>query len=125
MTLGAWKKVRDGLGVRAKEVDFVYITVDPKRDTEERLRERLATFSPDFIGLSGTPAELDKVYRSYDVDREEARVPGNETEYVLGHTSTTFVIDRRGRSRLALPYLSMTGGDYELAEGVGKLLSER
>ena len=66
-TLGMWRRVQTELGDDAQRVRFVFVTVDPERDTQERLREHLTIFSPDFIGLTGTPADLEPVYQAYGV----------------------------------------------------------
>jgi protein SCO1 len=122
LTLSIWKKVRDNLGDRAKDVDFVYATIDPKRDTPERLRDHLIAFSPDFIGLSGTPEALDQVYHDYGVVHEETSVSATATGYLFNHTSITIVIDRRGRWRLGIPY---GVGSNEITADVSRLLVER
>lgn len=102
-TLARWKQVYDALGPDAGRVRFVMITVDPERDTPERMQEWLATFNSDFIGLTGTPDELASVYQSYFVYSEKA----SETEsagghsYGVQHTGTVFVIDTDGRWRLS------------------------
>ena len=122
LTLSIWKKVREALGGRAKDVDFVYVTVDPKRDTPERLREQLIAFSPDFIGLTGTEAVLSKVYDDYRVPVKEAGVSATATRYGMrNHTTVTIVIDRHGRWRLDLPYAM---GINDIAADIQKLLNE-
>lgn len=91
------------LGERAGDVRFVFITVDPARDTPKRLREYLAGFHPAFTGLTGTAAELELVYRDYSVQvtlGPAAGVGGYDVE----HTSRIFVIDRLGRLVETFPY---------------------
>ena len=48
LTLSTWKKVQDALKDDVAQVEFVYITVDPERDTSEKIASHLAVFSPDF-----------------------------------------------------------------------------
>ena len=99
-TLGAWMRVYDELGRDAQRVRFVFVTVDPERDTPELLREHLALFSPDFIGLTGTDAELDAVYKLYGVYREKVELPDSGLGYQVTHTSSAYVIDADGNRRL-------------------------
>ena len=120
LTLATWKRVEQILGPAASGVRFVYVTVDPERDTEAVLREHLALFDPKFIGLTGTPEELQQAYRSFGVYSEKTILPGT-TNYVLGHTSTTFVIDKSGRWRLDFPYRT---GVNEIAADLSRLLDE-
>ncbi|HSR30941.1 MAG TPA: SCO family protein, partial [Anaerolineae bacterium] len=58
-TLATWRKIHEALGEDAERVRFVFVTVDPERDTAERLGMHVNAFNPDFIGLTGTPEELD------------------------------------------------------------------
>jgi len=99
-TLGTWLRVYDELGRDARRVRFVFVTVDPERDTPERLREHLALFSPDFVGLTGTEEELDAVYKLYGVYREKEELPDSDLGYQVTHTSSAYVIDADGNWRL-------------------------
>jgi protein SCO1/2 len=58
VTLSEMRMLRSRLGDRAKEIDFVYITVDPARDTLEHMSRYLNAFDPAIIGLTGTEEEL-------------------------------------------------------------------
>ena len=109
MTLSTWMQVQDTLGNQAEKVKFVYITVDPERDTPERLKDHLNIYSPDFIGLTGSQEDLDSVYNSYGVYHDRNDVEGSEGVYFLSHTSSTYVIDRDGEWRLLLPYGTSVG----------------
>ena len=103
-TLARWKQVRDALGEDAKRVRFVFITVDPERDTPERLQQHLAVFSPDFIGLTGTPDELEPVYSSYHIYHEKAEAAGSAIDYVVNHSSSVLIVDPQGRWRLSYSF---------------------
>lgn len=99
-TLGDWKQVYARLGDDARRVRFVFITVDPERDTPERLQQHLALFNSDFIGLTGTPEELEPVYEAYGVYYEKVDAPQSALGYLVNHTSSDFVIDPQGYWRL-------------------------
>lgn len=104
LTLSTWKKVLDALEEQAQQVAFVYITVDPERDTKERLKKHLAIFSPDFIGLTGAPDSLLTVYNAYGVYREKEIISESAAGYLVNHTSRINVVDRRGRWRLTFSH---------------------
>jgi len=97
LTLSTWKKVEEALGEDAQRVAFVYVTVDPERDTPERIKEHLAVFSPNFVGLTGRPQELQPVYASYGIYREKEPISEG---YLVNHTSTILLIDKQGRWRV-------------------------
>jgi protein SCO1/2 len=92
--------VHEELGEDAQQVRFVFVTVDPDRDTAESLRAHLELFSADFIGLTGRLEELEQVYQAYGVFREEEPLPDSELEYQVIHTSSAYVIDTEGYWRL-------------------------
>ncbi|MFQ5873769.1 MAG: SCO family protein [Dehalococcoidia bacterium] len=96
-TLALWRQVHDALGPEAERVRFVFVTVDPDRDTPERLRQHLTVFNPAFLGLRGTPAELKQVYKAYDVSHEKVLVGQSAAGYLMNHTATVFVIGPEGR----------------------------
>ncbi len=103
-TLATWRKIHEALGDDAQRVRFVFVTVDPERDTAERLGMHVNAFNPDFIGLTGTPEELDPVYKAFDVYYEKDTSSGSALGYLVNHTATTFVLDPEGRWRLRETY---------------------
>jgi protein SCO1/2 len=103
-TLGVWKQVRAGLDDDTQRVRFAFVTVDPERDTAERMQQYMRVFSPDFMGLSGTTAELESVYQSFGVFYEKEAAPDSAMGYLVTHTSSTFVVDTAGNWRLKYSY---------------------
>lgn len=117
-TLADMGRVLRSLGNRAKLVGVVFITVDPARDTMERLKSYLAAFHKTMIGLTGTVEELTKVANRYSsLFKKEEPKPG--AGYSVGHTSFVFILDREGKARYVLPY---NIGSKMLFEGVKSLL---
>ena len=102
-TLAKLAKARKQMGAAARDVQVVYITVDPERDTPEQLRGYLTLFDPTFIGGSGTPAQLAAVFKDYGikVTRYDGRVPG---EYGYEHSTFVYLVDPAGRIRAMAPY---------------------
>ena len=73
LTLAEYREIKSRLGEKADQVEFVFITVDPDRDTPERMQAYVGSFDPAFIGLSGNLAEMEKVWSGYWVYRGKAR----------------------------------------------------
>lgn len=100
LTLSKWTQIREALGADAERVRFVFITVDQERDTSQRLRQYLATFNADFVGLTGTQVELESVYQAYGIVHEKASRDATEEGYLVNHNTSAFVIDPDGLWRL-------------------------
>ena len=87
----------------AKKVQVLFVTVDPERDTPERVQEYVNHFNSDFIGLSGTETELAGVWQDYGVFREI--VDGTSAAgYLVNHTARVTLIDRDGNLRLSYAF---------------------
>ena len=87
----------------AKQVQVLFVTVDPERDTPERVQEYVDHFNSDFIGLSGTESELEKVWKDYGVFRET--VEGTSAAgYLVNHTARVTLIDQSGNLRLSYAF---------------------
>ncbi len=86
-----------------KKVQVVFITVDPKRDTPKRVQEYVNHFNPNFIGMSGTEAELAGVWKNYGVFRED--VGGTlAASGLVDHTARITLIDQQGNIRISFAY---------------------
>jgi protein SCO1/2 len=103
-TLSTWSKVAKRLNDDRERVRFVFITVDPERDTPPRLAKHLAIFGSDFIGLTGTPEQLGSVYRAYKTAHEKVQFFESAAGYLVEHSSHTFLVDPEGKLRLRYNY---------------------
>lgn len=119
-TLAEFRKVFAELGPQSEQVRAVFITVDPERDTPEKNAAYVSVFHPAFLGLSGTPEELEAVYKAYGVFYEKQET-GSAAGYLVSHTATVYVVDKQGNLRLTFPY--GLGWDAMLAD-VRQLLRE-
>lgn len=87
------------LGADASRVQVLFVTVDPKRDKPELLREYVPAFNPAFLGLYGDAAATRKATAEFKVYAEER--PGKTPEtYTVDHTAQTFIFDTQGKLRL-------------------------
>lgn len=87
----------------AKQVQVLFVTVDPERDTPKILRQYVPFFDPSFLGLYGTPDETAAVAKAFHIYYAKHREPG-EKGYLVDHTAGSYVFDRKGRLRLFQPY---------------------
>ena len=89
------------LGAGGDEVQILFITVDPARDTQKVLAQYVTAFDPRFLGLYGDPATTAKVAAAYKVFFAP-QPPNASGNYTVDHSAAIFVIDRRGRPRLVM-----------------------
>lgn len=102
-TLSRLAKARKKLGGEGKDLQVVYVTVDPERDNPERMRTYLTRFDPSFIGATGTPAQLAQVQKEFGI--HAARKLGKDpASYAIDHSSFVYLIDRAGSLRALMPY---------------------
>lgn len=84
----------DKLGPDADQVQPVFITVDPERDTVNHLADYVPLFHPRLIGLTGSAENIRKVADAYKV--YYARVPLDGGDYTVDHTAYIYLMDRDG-----------------------------
>lgn len=92
-------QIKSLLGSDGDDLQVLFVTVDPERDTPDVLREYAGAFDPSFIGLYGSPEETAAVAKAYRV--YYAKVPTGNS-YTMEHTALTYVFDRQGKLRVAL-----------------------
>jgi len=98
-TLMRLRQVRDALGEDAGKLQVLLVSVDPERDTPERLEAYVKNFDPSFIGLRPEPVELEKVVKAFHAIA--VKVPtGDGKDYTVDHSATIYVYDRRNQLRL-------------------------
>ena len=91
------------LGKQADDVQVLFITVDPERDTQALLAQYVPAFDKRFLGLRGTPEQTAAVGKEFKVFY--AKVPGKEPgSYTMDHTAASYVFDRNGKVRLFVRY---------------------
>ena len=107
-TLAVLAQARKRLGAQADQVQVLYVTVDPERDNPDQMRAYLRGFDPTFVGLTGAPDKLAAVRAKYGVTAERKPLGGS---YAVAHSSSVYVIDRKGLLRAMMPY-GRTPDDY-------------
>jgi protein SCO1/2 len=98
-TLASLSKLREQItkGVNgSKNVQFVFISVDPRRDTAAILKEYTGYFDPSIVGVTGTELELRNLTRQLDA-RFEVESTLDKKSYQVYHTSALFLINPQGQ----------------------------
>lgn len=93
-TLADFTRVKTALGERAGDVHYVMISVDGEVDQPLRLRDWLATFDPDFLGMTGAREEVRRIGRDFGLYLGDSDQPG-----LLDHTTSSFLLDSDGQLR--------------------------
>lgn len=99
LTMADMHKVMQTLGADAKDVQLLFVTVDPARDSPAILRQYLAAFDPRFMGLTGSQnqiAVLAKRYRAFFTYEK----PNQSGNYEVTHSSGIYIFNRDGRAVL-------------------------
>jgi protein SCO1/2 len=98
-TMAEMATVMQKLGPLADQVQVLFITLDPERDTQQLLANYVPAFDKRFIGLRGTPEQTAKTAKEFKVFY--SKVPGTSPgTYTIDHTAGSYVFDRDGRLRL-------------------------
>jgi protein SCO1/2 len=104
-TLTDFQRVKADLGDDAENVAFAMVSVDPERDTPERMEEYLAFFDPEFIGLTGTEDELTPVKQEFGITTlERDATPEIDNFYYVDHSTKTYVLNTDGELALEYPF---------------------
>ena len=82
------------LGEKADGMEFLFVTVDPERDTPELLKSYISSFDPRITALSGTPENIETMVEHYKVYAK--RVPLEDGGYTMDHTASIFLINGQG-----------------------------
>jgi len=93
--LAKLSKALQRTGRSSESTDVAFVTVDPARDTPGVLRTYLARFGPEFVGLTGTPLQIEAVERSYHVWSQRLASKPGARDYSEAHGTTMFFIDGR------------------------------
>lgn len=86
----------------AREVQVLFVTVDPGRDTQAVLAQYVPAFDASFLGLRGSEVELQSLAKQMRIVYQ--RSEGGNGTYTMDHTAGTYIFDRAGRIRLMVAY---------------------
>lgn len=108
------QQVRSTLGPELAPT-VVFITLDPQRDTPQVLKAYVGAFDPEFIGLGGSPEQVERAARGYRVGYRRVTTGAS---YTIDHSAFTYLLDERGRVVRLYPH--GTPG-IDLAEDLSRL----
>lgn len=94
MTLSVLAERIDALGPRADDLQVVFVTVDPERDTAAHLAEYLDWVGPNVIGLRGTEAQTAATARAFRATYDKVPLEGGQ--YLMDHTAALYLMDASG-----------------------------
>jgi protein SCO1/2 len=100
-TLAVLAMAQRKLGKLGSQVQVIYLTVDPERDSPERLKQYLIAFDPSFVGGTGSAAQMAAVRLSYGVTAQKV---GTGSDYGVAHSSFIYLITREGKLRALMPF---------------------
>ncbi len=102
-TLTDLAQVKQKLGPAGNDLQVIFITVDPERDTPAVLAQYVPGFDPSFVALRGDAQETERTAKEFKVFFQ--KVPGKTpSAYTMDHTAGSYVFDREGRVRLFLKH---------------------
>ncbi|WP_370264222.1 SCO family protein [Limnobacter sp.] len=102
ITMQQWSEVKAQLGDKGNKLQVLFVSVDPERDTPELLRNYVPKFNPTFDALTAEkPEDLKPLLSGLKVyaAKVETDRPG---QYLMDHTSASYVFDQQGRPRLLI-----------------------
>lgn len=118
-TLFRLREVRDALGEQGDSLQVILVTVDPERDTSDRLQAYVQNFDPSFLGLRPEPENLAQIIEEFRAIA--VKVPTADGSYTVDHSATLYIYDRQSRLRLiAQPTLEVSA----LADDIRRLILE-
>src|SRR5689334_22780360 len=94
-TLAVMSEALKMMGQRADKIAPVFITVDPKRDTPDKLKSYLDSFGPQFVGLTGSTQDIANVAKEYRVYYRE-QSPDQKGDYAVDHSGVVYLMDPNG-----------------------------
>ncbi len=109
-TLYNLDKILRNLGPLAADIEVLFVTVDPDRDTAAVLAQYTALFGPRIIGLRGTPNQLYRLARRYRVVFSVTK-PTATTPYAVTHSAAIYVFNAHGQAQFLIAGLDTISPD--------------
>jgi protein SCO1/2 len=102
-TMADLKQSMKQLGDDADEVQVLFITLDPERDTQDLLAQYVPGFDARFIGLYGTPEQTAAVTKEFKIFASKVENSG-KSGYTIDHSAGLYVYDKEGKIKLYVDY---------------------
>lgn len=98
-TLSDWARAKRALGADTTNLRFLFVSMDPDRDTPAIAQAYARQFDPAFLGVTGSDAELEALKKAWSIAAYPEGDP-RSGNYTVAHPAHTFVVDRQGRLRV-------------------------
>ena len=108
-TMAKMAAVLKELGPASKDVQVLFVTLDPERDTQELLAAYVPAFHPSFIGLRGDAEATARTAKEFKVFYAKTPSGDDPKNYTVDHMSGSYVFDREGRVRLLVRHEAEPG----------------
>lgn len=95
LALNNLSKILKDLGRDRGQVNVIFITCDPKRDTVEILKTYSQNYDPNIVMLTGSELKIDRARKAYKVYAKAAKQE-NMSDYLVDHSSAIYLMDREG-----------------------------
>ncbi len=102
-TLNDRKQSKKLLGANASELQVLFVTLDPERDTQPLLAQFVPAFDPSFIGLYGTKEQTAALLKDFKIFAAKVENKGR-SGYTIDHSAGVYVFDKTGKIRLYVDY---------------------
>jgi len=120
MALQTMAQAIDKLGPTGEQVVPVFITIDPERDTVERVADYVGQFHGRMVGLTGTDKEIQAVAKVYRAYYEKVADESSSDDYAMDHTSIIYLMDGNGEYAA---HFAFNADAEEIARRTGEILS--
>lgn len=117
-TMADFKQTMKLLGAQAEELQVLFVTLDPERDTQEVLAQYVPAFDTRFIGLRGSTKEINETANNFKIFAAKVESKG-KSGYTIDHSAGIYVFDKTGKIRLYIDYGTKPA---DIAADIKKLL---
>ncbi len=118
-TLNELATVMQSLGNQSDQVQVLFVTLDPERDTQIVLQQYVPKFDKRFLGLRGTPTEITQMTTNYKAFFQQVK-GSTPTSYTIDHTAASYVFDQSGALRL---FIRNGSGTQAILQDLQRLLA--
>lgn len=120
--LYSMSKAIEELGPDGEKVNLVFVTLDPERDTPEKLSQYISLFHPRLVALTGTPGEIRNAANLYKVYFQKTKLGEGANDYTVDHSAFVYLLNPEGRY---LGFYPPNTSPYRIAQIVRQWLQEK
>ncbi len=117
-TMADLAKAMKLMGKRSDEVQVLFVTLDPERDTQQVLAKFVPSFDSRFIGLYGTPEQIAETAKNFKIFYAKQNETG-KSGYTIDHSAGVYAFDKNGKIRI---YIKFGQKPNEIAQDLATIL---